>query len=46
MKYAAAITALLAALLFTVTAPPTIYFGDSGEIVSAAYTLGIAHPPA
>ena len=24
---------------------PTVYFGDSGELASAAYTLGIAHSP-
>ena len=27
------------------TACPTLFIGDDGEIVSAAYTLGIAHPP-
>ncbi|MEI7904542.1 MAG: DUF2723 domain-containing protein, partial [Candidatus Firestonebacteria bacterium] len=40
-----------AVLLFTAlsvyifTACPTIYPGDSGEIVTAAYFLGIPHPP-
>ncbi len=24
---------------------PTVYVGDSGELIAAAYTLGIAHPP-
>lgn len=27
------------------TLAPTITFGDSGELVTAAYSLGIAHPP-
>mgnify|MGYP005620240073 CR=1 FL=1 len=33
------------AVLFIKTAPPTIYLGDSGELASAAVTLGIGHPP-
>jgi hypothetical protein len=32
-----------AAYLFTLS--PTIAFGDSGELITAAYTLGIPHPP-
>lgn len=24
---------------------PTVYVGDSGELVASAYTMGIAHPP-
>ncbi len=31
--------------LYVVTAWPTVAVGDSGELVTAAYHLGIAHPP-
>ena len=31
--------------VFLYTLAPTITFGDSGELITAAYTLGIAHPP-
>ena len=24
---------------------PSVYVGDSGELITAAYTLGICHPP-
>ena len=27
------------------TACPTVYFGDSGELIAAADSLGVAHPP-
>ncbi len=37
--------AILCFFIYLVTLPPTIYLGDSGEIVTAASTLGIAHPP-
>jgi len=39
----AAAFACFIAYLFTL--PPAIYLGDSGEIATAAVTLGIAHPP-
>ncbi|MCX8094301.1 MAG: DUF2723 domain-containing protein [Candidatus Goldbacteria bacterium] len=45
MKYFIFIISILIFLLFLNTIPPTIYLGDSGEIVVAAYTLGIGHPP-
>lgn len=45
MKYAVTAAILIIFFVFIRTAPPTIYMGDSGEIVSAAYTLGIGHPP-
>ena len=32
-------------LIYALTAAPTVYFGDSGELTAAAYNLGIAHPP-
>jgi tetratricopeptide (TPR) repeat protein len=31
-------------LLYGLTAAPTVYVGDSGELVTAATTLGLAHP--
>ncbi len=31
--------------VYLATATPVITAGDSGELVAAAYTLGIAHPP-
>lgn len=39
----AAVTGLLF-VLYAVGACPTIYVGDSGELVTAAYTLGVPHP--
>ncbi len=32
-------------VLYTLTLSPTISVGDSPELISSAYTLGIAHPP-
>ncbi|MDO8446811.1 MAG: DUF2723 domain-containing protein [Deltaproteobacteria bacterium] len=32
-------------ILYIVTLSPTISVGDSPELISSAYTLGIAHPP-
>ena len=32
-------------ILYLFTLSPTINFGDSPELISSAYTLGIAHPP-
>ena len=31
--------------VFMLTVSPVVYVGDTGEIVTAAYSLGIAHPP-
>jgi hypothetical protein len=36
---------LIMAFIYILTVPPTIYLGDSGEIVAAAATMGIPHPP-
>lgn len=36
---------LLPLLVFLKTLSPTVNFGDSGELIMAAYTLGIPHPP-
>lgn len=32
-------------ILYSYTLAPTITFGDSGELITASYLLGIAHPP-
>jgi hypothetical protein len=32
-------------LLHAATACPTVWFGDSGELIAAAQSLGVAHPP-
>ena len=31
--------------IYILTLSRSVYFGDSGEFITAAYTLGIAHPP-
>jgi tetratricopeptide (TPR) repeat protein len=36
---------IISLLIYLLTVCPTIYVGDSGEIISAAYHLGIPHPP-
>lgn len=36
---------LAAFALFAWTACRTVYFGDSGELIAAARSLGVAHPP-
>ncbi len=41
-----ALVAGVAALsLYLFTLAPTVTFGDSGELITAAVTLGVAHPP-
>ena len=32
-------------LVYTITLCPTVYWDDAGELIAAAYTLGIPHPP-
>lgn len=46
MKHKGALAATLAALfIFIYNLSPTVYVGDSGELIAAASTLGVAHPP-
>lgn len=45
MKYILFVFSLIIVLIFLFTVPPTIYLGDSGEIASASFNLGIGHPP-
>jgi len=39
------ITCFISFAVYLRTLCPTVYIGDSGELIAAAYTLGIAHPP-
>lgn len=41
----ALISFLVPAILYALTAPQGLPFGDSGELITAACTLGIPHPP-
>jgi hypothetical protein len=41
----ALIPAGLAVILYTITCSPTVNFTDSGELITVAWTGGIAHPP-
>ncbi len=45
MKYIVALLSAVLICLYISSAPPTIIFGDSGEISAAVASLGIAHPP-
>jgi hypothetical protein len=45
MRYIIAVLSVIIFGIFIRVVPPTIYLGDSGEIVAGAYTLGISHPP-
>ncbi|MBU0456915.1 MAG: DUF2723 domain-containing protein [Nanoarchaeota archaeon] len=38
------LTFLISFFVYLKTLAPTIYWGDSGELITAAYTLGIPHP--
>uniref|UniRef100_A0A8C8RBL4 Transmembrane protein 260 n=1 Tax=Pelusios castaneus TaxID=367368 RepID=A0A8C8RBL4_9SAUR len=42
--FAGALGAAVAAA-YAVTVPPSVLGGDSGELITAAYELGVAHPP-
>lgn len=36
---------LITFFVYLITLCPTVYVGDSGELIAAAYSVGIAHPP-
>jgi 4-amino-4-deoxy-L-arabinose transferase-like glycosyltransferase/Tfp pilus assembly protein PilF len=44
-RHAPWVVGVLVFLLYLATACPTVYFGDSGELIAAADSLGVAHPP-
>lgn len=41
----AVVAGLVAAALYVSTLCPTVPAGDSGELITACHTLGVAHPP-
>ena len=41
----AGLVALAAETVYLLTLAPTVTAEDSGELITAAYTLGVAHPP-
>ena len=43
--YWAALTAVLAFVVLLFTTAPNLTGEDSGELITAAYTMGVAHPP-
>jgi hypothetical protein len=45
MKYFLAAATAVLFFIYAHTAAPAMYFGDDGEVISAAATLGIGHPP-
>ncbi len=40
----AVLTFVISLTIYLLTLSPTVYWGDSGELATVAYTLGIAHP--
>jgi Flp pilus assembly protein TadD len=44
-RYAGCVAFLLPFFIYLLTLCPTVHWGDSGELITAAYTLGIPHPP-
>ena len=44
-RFIMSIVFLISLGFYLLTLCPTVYVGDSGEFTTAAYTLGITHPP-
>ena len=44
-RFAAAAFGIVVFALYVRTLAPTVVGGDSGELITVAYTLGVAHPP-
>jgi hypothetical protein len=45
MPFIVCLTVLFLSGIFILTSCPTVFLGDSGEIITAAYYLGVCHPP-
>ncbi len=45
MKKIFVLVFILTLVVYVKTLCPTVYIGDSGELVTASYCMGIAHPP-
>ena len=45
MRYVLFVISIILFSVYIMTAPPTIYMGDSGEIAAVSASLGAAHPP-
>ncbi len=43
--YMALLAAAVAQIVYLITLAPTVTSEDSGELIAAAYTFGVAHPP-
>ncbi|MFH1825024.1 MAG: DUF2723 domain-containing protein [Candidatus Firestonebacteria bacterium] len=44
-KYFLPLVFIIPLAVYLLTICPTVYVGDSGELITASYTLGVAHPP-
>lgn len=44
-RYLGVLVFLISFTVYLLTLCPTVYVGDSGELIAASYTLGIPHPP-
>ncbi|RJP74793.1 MAG: DUF2723 domain-containing protein [Candidatus Abyssobacteria bacterium SURF_17] len=44
-KRAGALAFAVPLIVYVLTLCPTVYWDDAGELITAAYTLGIPHPP-
>ena len=45
MLLGACLSFIIPLSVYVLTLAPTVTFGDSGELITAAYSLGISHPP-
>ncbi|MCP3982390.1 MAG: DUF2723 domain-containing protein [bacterium] len=45
LRSVAPVVGLAAFVLYLLTCCRTVFFGDAGELIAAAHSLGVAHPP-